>query len=363
MIKINNPKGETKMQKNRRKRQSQIDKIEITNDKISGRGSLVFTFHNAKKAGEAFLLKLSITDIIVIGFYLFLTLLNVIFYSRVNEWFILIIVNMGVISLVLLMAKNDETGKSRFWSSLRYWYLAPLILLTFKELYLMIKPIRVHDYDYLLIKADRFLLGCDATVVLQKIANPLLTELLQFAYTSFYVLPVILGINLYMQNRKPALDFSLFAVVYGFFLSYIGYFFLPAIGPRFALHDFSGMNTDLPGLFITNFLREAINTGESIPYGTINPEAVVQRDVFPSGHTQMTLIVMYLSFRFNVKSKYFLIPAGTLLIFATVYLRYHYVIDVIAGVFFMVITMISGKYLYNWRQKVTGKEIFSYDKL
>ncbi|MGE5499393.1 MAG: phosphatase PAP2 family protein [Syntrophothermus sp.] len=309
------------------------------------------------------LLKLNITEVVVISFYFLLTIMNLIFMGRVEQWYLLIIVNAGVTAFVISAAHFDDKGKHRFWSAMHYWYLAPLILLTFKELYLMIRPIRMHDYDHLLIMADRFIFGTDPTHVLLKIANPVLTEILQLAYGSFYILPVILGLNLYMQKRLTALDFSLFAVVYGFFLSYIGYFLLPAIGPRFTLHDFYNTDTELPGIFLTNLLREVVNTGESIPKGTPNPASVVQRDVFPSGHTQMTLITMYLSVKFNVRSKYLLLPTGVLLIFATVYLRYHYVIDLIGGTIFMVLTMWSGRYLYNIWQKYKKEDIFTYDNV
>ncbi|HEX2867467.1 MAG TPA: phosphatase PAP2 family protein [Ignavibacteriales bacterium] len=311
---------------------------------------------------HGFLLKLNATDLIVITFYLFLTALNLVYYSRVHQWPLLILINFGVISFVSSVAILDDSGRRKFWYQVHYWYLAPMIFLTFKELYVMIKPIRLMDYDYLLINADRFLFGGDPTHFLMKIANPFLTEILQIAYGSFYLLPIILGVNLMMQKRLTALDFSVFSVVYGFFLSYYGYFLLPAIGPRFTLHDFSSLNKELPGLYITNFLREVVNAGESIPAGTPNPAAVVQRDVFPSGHTEMTLIVMYLSYKFRVKSRYFLIPIGTLLIIATVYMRYHYLIDLVGGAAFMIFTMWSGKFIYNYWQKFKGKSEFEYSK-
>jgi membrane-associated phospholipid phosphatase len=202
--------------------------------------------------------------------------------------------------------------------------------------------------------------GFDPTVELYKIANPYLTELLQIAYASFFFLPIILAVHLLSRNRIKEFHFAVFAVVYGFLLSYIGYFILPAIGPRFTLHDFHATNTELPGLFLTNFLRDMVNAGESIRHGVANPEEIVQRDVFPSGHTQMTLIVMYLSFKFKLKSKYFFLVVGTLLIFATMYLRYHYFIDLVAGALFMIFTMWSGYYLYNWWMRKTGREEFSY---
>ena len=105
-----------------------------------------------------------------------------------------------------------------------------------------------------------------------------------------------------------------------------------------------------------------VNLGESLTSNTPNPAAIVQRDVFPSGHTMITLIVMYLSIKLKSRSRYYLVPIGSLLIFSTVYLWYHYVIDLVGGALLMVFCVWSGKYIFNgWRRKV-GKEEFEYGK-
>ncbi len=245
---------------------------------------------------------------------------------------------------------------------LHYWYIIPLIFIIFKQLYFMVKPIRGIDYDHILIEIDRWIFGFDPTVELFSIANPYLTELLQIVYGMFFFLPIILAIDLMIKEKIANVKYEAFIILYGFLLSYIGYILVPAIGPRFTLHDFYMTDIELPGLYLTDFLREVVNSGESIPKGTIDAIDKVQRDVFPSGHTQMTLLTMYLAVKFKAKTKNFLLVVGTLLIFATVYLRYHYVIDLIAGFLFMVFTLWSGFYLYNWWMEKTGEETFKYEK-
>jgi membrane-associated phospholipid phosphatase len=301
---------------------------------------------------------LNITDLSTIFFFIFLSILNLIFYSKIESWIILIIINIGVITFVFTLAYLDKQKEKNIWKYLHYFYVVPLILFIFKEIYLMLKPIRPNDFDRVLISIDRFIFDFNPTQILYKIANPPLTELLQIVYGTFYFLPIILGINLMMKNKWIELDYSVFCVVYGFFLSYIGYFLVPAVGPRFTLHNFFKLDNELPGLFVTGFLREMTNLGESIPNGTMNPAGLVQRDVFPSGHTQMTLIIMYLSAKLKVKTRYFLIPNGILLIFATVYLRYHYVVDLIGGFLFMIFTMWSAKFIFNWWQRYTNRQEF-----
>ena len=303
---------------------------------------------------------LSATDLVVIFFYLFLISVNIIFFEKIEYWYVLILLDVLLILIVFFFANKSNISKSKIWKNIHFYYVVPLIFLSFKEVYILLNSIHSQDYDYLLIAADRFILGLDPTVFLFQIANPVLTEILQIAYGTFFFLPIILGIEFQLKNKSIEFNYIIFTIVYGFFLSYIGYFFLPAVGPRFTLHNFEMTNVELPGLFLTNFLREIVNSGESIPSGTLNPVLHVQRDVFPSGHTQMTLLVMYLAVKLKSKNKLFFLIDGSLLIFATVYLRYHYVIDLIGGTVFMIFSIITGKYLFNWWQNKSGKELIKY---
>ena len=205
--------------------------------------------------------KLKAFDVVVVIFYLILSLLHIIFYDRIEYSTAWILINLSIIAFAFLISYLESLSDKKIWYIIHYWYIAPVILLTFKELWYMVKPIRVVDYDWIFIQIDRWMFGTDPTHLLYKIANPLLTEILQIVYGMFYLLPIILGLSLLKEKRFVALDFAVFSVVYGFFLSYLGYFSLPGIGPRFTLHDFSTMNEQLPGLFLTNFLREMVNTG------------------------------------------------------------------------------------------------------
>ncbi|GAB4291051.1 MAG: phosphatase PAP2 family protein [Ignavibacteriaceae bacterium] len=309
------------------------------------------------------LIKLKSYDVAVIVFYLMLLPVQFIFSDKIESSSNWIIIDLMVILSIISIAEFDYNKRNKFLKIVHYWYPAPLILLTFKQIYFLIPAIRPVDYDFLLIRIDRWIFGTDPTKVLHQISFPFLTEILQIIYGMFYLLPIILGLALLKKNKLIALDFAIFSVVYGFLLSYIGYFTLPGVGPRFTLHDFNTINEQLPGLWLTNFLREIVNTGESIPAGTPNPAAVVQRDVFPSGHTMITLIVIYLSIRLKSRSRFFFIPVGSLLIFSTVYLWYHYVIDLIAGAVFMIFSVWSGKYIFNAWRRFIGQEEFDYGKV
>lgn len=311
---------------------------------------------------KSFIKKLKTFDLVAICFSFFLILLNIIYFNKIENSATWIFINLVVILFAFTISYLEAISEMKVWRIVHYWYIAPIILITFRQLFFIVKPIRVYDYDSWFIAIDHWIFGTNPTQFLYHFSNPVLTEILQIVYGTFYLLPIILGLSLINKDRYLALDFALFSVIYGFYLSYLGYFSLPGIGPRFTLHDFNHINQNLPGLFLTNFLRNMTNTGEGIPSGTLNPAAIVQRDVFPSGHTMITLIVMYLSVKLKSRSRYFFIPIGTLLIFSTVYLWYHYVIDLVGGLVFMIFSMWSGKKIFNWWRRKIGKEEFEYAK-
>ncbi|MEW6511110.1 MAG: phosphatase PAP2 family protein [Bacteroidota bacterium] len=288
-------------------------------------------------------------DILIIAFFTLLSVINVAFASRIPSWWLMVLINIAVISLICLLGWARHTTGSRILALVHDWHVAPTVFFTFKELYFMIKPMHLgRDYDDWLILADRWLFGVDPTQWLTQYATPWVTEILQIAYTLFYALFILIGLELYRKKTMDLFHFFMFTCVYGFFISYLGYFFLPAVGPRFTLHDFSALNHDLPGVYLTPYLRWFVNFGGSVPMGVPNDVALAgtQRDVFPSGHTMMTLVLMYLSLRYKIQMRWFVAVTGSLLIIATVYQRYHYVIDLIGGAVCMIICVLTTARLY-----------------
>ncbi len=290
-------------------------------------------------------------DVLIIGFLSLLSLINLSFASLIPRWWLMILINGSAAAAICLLGWARHATGSRILAVVHDWHVAPTVFFTFKELYFMIKPMHGgRDYDDVLIAADRWLFGVDPTHWLMQFSTPWLTEILQIAYTLFYVLFLMIGMELYRRDNKDLFHFFMFTCVYGFYLSYLGYFFLPAVGPRFTLHDFSALNRDLPGILLTPYLRWFVNFGGSVPMGVPNEVAIAgtQRDVFPSGHTMMTLVLIYLSMRFRIRLRWFIAVTGTLLILATVYERYHYVVDLLGGSAFMILCVLTAPLLYRY---------------
>ena len=298
-------------------------------------------------------------DALTITFALFLSIICLVIAPHFSPWFWIICINglasAGVIILALITVGpmgppelNEHPQGNTLLKIIYDWYPAPIMFLSFKEIYVILQGMGIPDRDNVLIAIDHWLLGAHPTVWLYQFATPVLTEILEIAYASFYVLMLATGFEPYLRRDYDRFHFVIFTFLYGFFLSYIGYLLVPGVGPRFTLHDFSALKDELPGVFCTDAIRDFLNAGESIPRNAANAIAIVQRDVFPSGHTEMTLIVIYLAAKFKLRSRYVLFVFGTLLIIATVYLRYHYVVDLIAGAAFMVFTVWTAPKLYAW---------------
>jgi membrane-associated phospholipid phosphatase len=157
-----------------------------------------------------------------------------------------------------------------------------------------------------------------------------LTDLASAAYVSFYSLPIGLALLLYFGGRRSDYHPFVFTVALAFFLPFFGYLVVPATGPR------------LPS--------EAIGGG-AVSAGVQSFLGVVEKnlfDAFPSGHTAVTLVVVACGWRLLPRWRWRvpLLTMGALIVFATVYLSLHYVVDVAAGAAVAVFVMASAPRLY-----------------
>jgi membrane-associated phospholipid phosphatase len=298
---------------------------------------------------------LRLVDVLVVVFAAALSITLLVFSARSTEAYLVVAINtiasIGIIVISYALSRHSN----KILRMIHDWYPVPTIFFMFKEVHVVLQALARSDWDDLLIAIDHAVFQLHPTQWLQQFSFPLLTELLQVAYTSYYFIMLTVGIEVFLRYDREKFSYVLFTIVYGFFLSYIGYIIFPAVGPRFTLHDFHALDTELPGLVLTTPIRDVLNAGESIPKGAVNALALAQRDAFPSGHTQMALISLYLAHQYNLRSRHVLYVLGTLLIISTVYLRYHYVVDVAGGAVFMLFTIWTAPKLVAWWNKRTSR--------
>ena len=299
-------------------------------------------------------------------------LISLVDSAVVVEWPKVLLI-MGSVAVVILAMNFWASFGSTGWREiLKMYYIVPLVPLYFKASEYISTPIHGHNFDAFLVQVDRFICGgWDPTVWLftHFPHPPALTEYLTLCYSVFYFLPVALSVELYRQaQREESNGFSseatwakfqqlFFIIIYGFLISFASYVILPSIGPRFSVHNFFDLSKDLPGVLVTEPIRTFLNLGENIRPSMNLAEVTrcVTRDAFPSGHTDMTLITMILAFRFRAKLRWVLLVVGSSLIFSTVYLRYHYVVDLIGGAMLAAITFLTWRFVRDWMVRINSR--------
>ncbi len=274
-------------------------------------------------------------DLVNIGYQLFVMIIIIFHYFSIPPAPYFLIYHVLII-LFLLWLSNAKENKYIGW--LRDFNPVIIIPTSFMELHYLVHNVNPVDFDQLLINIDYAIFGIHPTVWLEPYSSPVLVEYLQIVYAVFYFLPIILAGILYKRTDWEGFHYFVFVIVFGFYFSYLTYFFVPAIGPRFTLDHLQ--TGPLTGLWLTEGIRYTLNTLENI-----------QRDAFPSGHTEITLLTMIFAWRYSRKFFWILSILGSSLILSTVILRYHYVIDVVAGILITIIVVLLSEPLYDRLRK------------
>jgi membrane-associated phospholipid phosphatase len=247
-----------------------------------------------------------------------------------------ILIRYGVMAAALLLVVWLVPRAKRLPAALRLavdFYPAAFIPLLYETLGDLIVAARGRGRDELLIAADRALFGVDVTVWMQRFVRPWISAFFYVSYTTYYFLGLALGILLLLRD-KAIFRRYVFTLTFVYLVSYAGYFLLPALGPRVALAFEHTVPLD------TTAVARAIA-------GTINELEHTKFDVFPSGHTMIALMVLMVSFRRARDFFWWSLPVAVCLIISTVYCRYHYAVDVIAGVILTLAAVPLGDWIYD----------------
>jgi membrane-associated phospholipid phosphatase len=287
--------------------------------------------HKRESAWQAIRNALWSTDYMTLGMLILYTMLDIIFIKDVKSSFGILQINiMIIIGIIGFVLWYDQTG-SKIAHVFRSFYILPVGYMLYAQVHNYIPLINPHNYDHVLAAWDRRIFGVEPTLWISRFANPVLTEYLQIWYNLFQLMLIPPAVYLYTANKMRQFRIYAMVLLFGFFLSYILYFIMPAIGPRFSVHDFYAIDRELPGLLLTGPLREFINAGNNITPDMTDPYRVVNKDCMPSGHTMMSVLGILMAWRYRTRWRWLITIGGTSVVITTVYLRYHYAVDVLAG--------------------------------
>ncbi len=221
------------------------------------------------------------------------------------------------------------SARERFPEVYPFLYLA----IIFESLGFVLPYLDLWRADSFLRELDRLIFGVDPTLYLEAYSSPILTEVLTVAYLSYFALPFCLLLSLYRRGNFRDIHEWGTIVILTLYVNYLFYFVVPAKGPRF----FIAHSLPLDGLLIRELSTHVINFFEPNKF-----------DIFPSAHTSVSLAVLYGYIRYHKKQVWLVSIFVIGILISTVYLRYHYVVDVIAGVVLLALTIPGGHLLHNW---------------
>jgi membrane-associated phospholipid phosphatase len=284
-------------------------------------------------------------DRLIFGYLAVSALLIGICFGQVPDagW-LLVLHAAGMASIVAAARARPRPGSAahKLLVVFRHWYPLPFVASCYKVVALLIPPLRGVQLDAEVARLDYVIWGADPTVWLERINAAWLTELLQVAYSLFVPSVLLVAVLLWSGKRLAAFRYYAFLVSLGFLASYVGYVLVPVRGPRFLL---AGMqHVELRGLWLFNSLQRLLDRLESAHY-----------DCFPSGHIELTLLAWWSSRQISMKLFLAYFVYSILIVLGTVYLRYHYTVDVFAGAALALVLLATAPYIYFAKRPLIGR--------
>ena len=248
--------------------------------------------------------------------------------------FIFILLPIGILGLKALLGllssseagTEGDTGLGRFLilffqpflKIFRDWF--PFLLLSacyyslFSNLILRVNP---HTADAVLARIDAWILGKQAAFLMEPWIHPWLTDFLSLVYFSFVLSLPGVALYFYLVKEEKAFRRIMMGYLTLILLGITSYLLVPAVGPG--------------QFFADRFTRDLQGQAISRGIGYIIQNARVSHDCFPSLHVGIPLLLSLYMRDYRRKAFIpFLVYVG-LMSCATLYLRYHYFIDVLAA--------------------------------
>jgi membrane-associated phospholipid phosphatase len=263
--------------------------------------------------------KLRASEWVLIGFFAYIAAISPFFPERPNLGAQPSLILCGVAALLLLMTYLQERSSSEVISVVRDFLPIGLTLIAFREMEFFLPKEYDFRFETLWIGWDRLLLSSFHLRALIESAGKVIPLGLEFSYLLVYGLPFYCLAVLYWQGRRRSCDTFLVIYLVGTLTAYALFPYFPSQPPRIA---FPGL--DLPD--VTTVIRR-FNLA-------ILQAATIHVGVFPSAHVSSAFSAAWGMFLVLPRRKLF----GWALLFyaicvslATIYGRYHYAADVLAG--------------------------------
>jgi len=275
-----------------------------------------------------------ISEWVLAAYFAYVTVLSLILPVQPGVPVRTIIVNgLLLCSYAVLLRFPDSIAVEH----LRNWIPLALMLLAYKEMGWLAPASHDHHLEQSWIFWDHLALtGWRLRNVIES-AGPLVPSILELCYVLVYALPAFSMTMLYVYRRSREAEYLLVIYLLGLFLSYVQFPFWPSEPPRivFPGEDASALDT------VLRRFNHWILGG----YG-------IHTSVFPSAHVSGAFAAAF-ALKHVLGDRPWLYRGvfvyATLVAIATVYGRYHFAVDAIAGVIVGTVAAVLGRWLLTYK--------------
>ncbi len=233
-------------------------------------------------------------------------------------------VDFAIVVSVFVLVRAEVLKPSPFSAMLYRTTLMGAVVASYFQLRTILPAVSDRALDGELLAFDLRVFGFEPSLSWDKYVNPTTTEWFAFFYYSyFFILSVhILGFVLFCRDHLFLARFA-FGIFGVFCTAHLLYMVVPGYGPyHYAASQFQHQ---LSGGLFWGLVRSAVDA------------AGAQKDIFPSLHTAVPTFFFFFSFRHRhmVPFKYtwpLVAFFASQIIVATMFLRWHYLVDICAGI-------------------------------
>jgi membrane-associated phospholipid phosphatase len=224
-----------------------------------------------------------------------------------------------VFVLLAVLAEAEHTGPAYPISIVRDWLPIALTLIAFREMEFFLPPRFEHRYEAIWIRQDHLFLDTwHARAIIESLGK-VIPYYLELCYLLVYALAQYCVVVLYTNGLRQFVDRFFVVFLVGTLGAYALFPYFPSEPPRFA---FPGADNPT---FTTSLHRLNV---------FILSKATIHAGVFPSAHVSSAFSAAWAMFCLFPQRKAFgwsLLAYAISVSIATIYGRYHYSADVLAG--------------------------------
>lgn len=230
------------------------------------------------------------------------------------------------VAVAIIIERNPSDWKEGVPFLLRDWVPFLIIVFIYENMHDVAGQVMSFDIAGHLKDMDTMIFGVEPTLWAQKFYSPLLTDVMSISYAMYFFLPLSIMFFLSLWKMRYEFRHMALTITVSFILGFLGYVLLPCSPPRYFMEHLYTDPVRLHGLFLFDRLQ-----------GAWDSLSVISGGAFPSLHVGISAVALIYAYKFRGMNRtsravwYLYIPLVLSLWFSTIYLRHHWVMDIVAG--------------------------------